>query len=94
MGNILFRNGNKTPNKYPSEGDFTQNNFIVQLFTGLKDKNGKEIYAGDIVKVNKHIGEVFNRLGCWYVSMLRELGYLEDVEIIGNIFENPDLLKK
>ena len=75
----------------------------IMQYTGLKDKNGKEIYEGDIVK------------GYWYDHPKPEVmdiewsdhfyGFtitkyplgihgLHDLEIIGNIYQNPELLEK
>jgi hypothetical protein len=82
----------------------------VMQYTGLKDKNGREIYEGDVlqsgngrlweVKFGEYKG-VFNsapQLG-WYVFgdgntlMLTKYESASD-EIIGNIYENPELLTR
>ena len=71
--------------------------FIWMQFTGLLDKNGKEIYEGDILKWNDEVSQVMWRL---YDSMfeIEKIfnGFSErvtsDYEIIGNIYENPELL--
>ena len=77
----------------------------IQQFTGLKDKNGKEIYEGDILRVRGYDNWLDN-IGFYYnfevKYNLSESGesdisgfyYIpKDREIIGNIFENPELLK-
>lgn len=93
-----------------------------EQFTGLHDKNGKEIYEGDIVLTQPFLTRPYSdsakskqfkavvkyrleqKTGCseWYVCVIDEIGnyrysswgHFYDVEIIGNIHENPELLEE
>lgn len=79
-------------------------NYKIMQYTGLHDKNGKEIYEGDIVKA-KHrgyigIGQVqYDNEYCDYKIYINEnkdyvpLWKSVDLEVIGNIYENPELLE-
>ena len=77
---------------------FDTEDMILMQYTGLDGKNGKEIYEGDIVKYENITGKIMFFNGSFILSDLEEteeweLGVInEEVEIIGNIYNNPELL--
>ncbi|MEK3729676.1 YopX family protein [Lysinibacillus sp. FSL W8-0953] len=87
--------------------------FPYMQYTGLKDKNGKEIFEGDIVEYNDFnslrtgghaedkiiVGKVTFGCGMWMVEekncghdLYEGLVNDEELEVIGNIYENPEML--
>lgn len=86
---------------------------VLMQFTGLLDKNGKEIWEGDIIQYHsaykgpRKTGEVKFDLGMFAVLERNELekernsgghyhklSALNRVEVIGNIYESPELLRQ
>ena len=79
-------------------------NIELMQSTGLKDKNGKEIFEGDILKNNKYLTSVFYERGAYCVKFCRTpnttvtmnvISFIEKYKtrIVGNIYENPELLE-
>jgi len=75
-------------------------NFELMQFTGSRDKNGKEIWEGDIVKNSFGSLYIIRWVGCMMgfkgepLYVKNEVSDVEasDLEVIGNIYENPELL--
>lgn len=82
-------------------GNILYEEYELLQFIGLKDTNGKEICEGDILLVNggekgfEYTGDVYFKGGSFHCrnSSTPDWGDMSNYEIIGNIYENPELIK-
>ena len=104
---ITYLGGNDIKVEAECLSGYVGSDFILMQSTGIKDKNGVEIYEGDIVET-VYNGEVFAGVVVYDLSEVdfkvtdgkekygRNFQYLagnDENEVLGNIYENPELLE-
>jgi|SRR3990167_7580597 len=77
-------------------GNGTRDAVEIMQYVGLKDKNGREIYQDDLMRdLDNEICVVsWDKSGCWKFGLVWANNInSNEYEVIGNIYENPELLK-
>ncbi|MBN1467693.1 MAG: hypothetical protein JW924_03125 [Fusobacteriaceae bacterium] len=97
VGGLQVDDGATTPR------GFVPKDFDIMQYTGLNDRNGTEIYEGDIIK-DLEISPSLNNIrvirnfiedGFWLKEQIYDINRTRNpIEVIGNIYENAELLEE
>lgn len=89
-----------------NHAEMAPDKYVLMQSTGLKDKNGVDVYQGDIIRctsgclheviwLEEYGGTFIGGMPAWYLSGLRNgYSWAGREEVIGNIYENPELMKE
>lgn len=89
-----------------THAEMSPDKYVLMQSTGLKDKNGVDVYQGDIIRctsgclheviwLEEYGGTFIGGMPAWYLSGLRNgYSWAGREEVIGNIYENPELMKE